>query len=134
MKYLKLFESFKEIISSKYSEIDNPDNLNKRELDMIGKFANDNKWDFIELSRDSDAQIEFYKKDGNYFYRIGIEKQCDEYYLVSIDLECWNDPNKDDSRYFILDTYEELVEFLQKVEKFYNHKRLYDIKGITSRT
>jgi hypothetical protein len=65
-----------------------------------------------------------------YFYRISIDKQYDEYYLVSVDFEDFGSPNKDSSRYFILDTYEELNEFLLKIEKFYKHKRLFNTQSI----
>lgn len=128
MKYLKLFEYFKEVIADDYYNIDNAEYLNKREIDIIQKFANENKWDFIELTSDSNVQLEFSKKNSDYLYRITIERQYDEYYLASIDFECMFNPRKDNSRYFILDTYDELLEFLKKVEKFYNHKRLYDIR------
>ena len=130
MRYLKLFESFKEINTDEYSNIDKPEELNKRELDLIKKFADINEWDLIYLTRDSDIQLEFYKKNGDYFYRISIDKQYDEYYLVSVDFEDFDRPGKDSSRYFMLDTYEELFEFLKEIERFYNHKRLYSIKSI----
>lgn len=130
MKYLKLFENFREIKIDEYNKIDKPEELNKRELDLVKKFADINEWDLFYLTRDSDIQLEFYKRNGDYFYRISIDKQYDEYYLVSVDFEDFGSPNKDSSRYFILDTYEELNEFLLKIEKFYKHKRLFSTQSI----
>lgn len=131
MRYIKLYESFKEITSLEYMETDIPESLNKRETDLLSKYSNDNLWDYIDMSSDSSVKLEFYKKDSDYYYSILIEKQYDEYYLASIEFQCSDDPEKDDSRYFILDTYEELEEFLQKVEKFYNHKRRFNIDKIS---
>ena len=66
MKYLKLFENFREINSDEYTKLINQKNLIKVELDLIKKFIDINEWDLFYLTRDSDIQLEFYKKNGDF--------------------------------------------------------------------
>jgi hypothetical protein len=125
MKYLK---RFKEITAYDYNITDNPESLSKRDIDMIIQSCEKNSWNWEKRTRDSEFQIEFSKSD--YCYTINIERQNDEYYLVHIFFEDYLNPQKDDDKYLLLDGNDDLRYFLENLEKFYNHKRLFSIKSL----
>lgn len=126
MRHLK---KFKEVsVDYYYRNTDNPEALSKRDIKTMIDFSERNGWVWEERTKESEFQIEFSKQD--YYYTINVDRQYDEYYLVNILMEDYSDPKNDDEKFLLLDSDVELKEFLEKIEKFYKHKRLYNIKSI----
>lgn len=125
MRHLK---KFKEVSIDYYRNTDNPEALSKRDIKTMIDFSEKNDWLWEERTKESEFQIEFPKDD--YYYTINIDKQDDEYYLVHIFMEDYSDPQNDDDKFLLLDGWDELNEFLQKLQKFYKHRRLYSIKSL----
>lgn len=122
MKFIfsyKKFES-KNITSDQFSSFDNPDIFTKRELDLLEEYSKRNTWDYY--LRSSLKSIEIFINKKQIDCDIVIEKQQDEYYLVEINTTNHNDMNKSETEFYLLDTYDEYKEFLDKLQYYSKHK------------